>query len=58
MTNFFIPIALSILLALVQSGKIPASAVKGIIKLRDVLNLAFPPGATAAAPHITIEPNQ
>ncbi len=41
--NFFIPIALSILLELLKSGKIPASAVKGLKKLRDALNLAFPP---------------
>ncbi len=40
--NFFIPIALSILLELLKSGKIPASAVKGLLKLRDALNLAFP----------------
>jgi hypothetical protein len=51
--NFFIPIALSILLALIQSGKIPASAVKGLLKLRDALNLAFPSGTTPAA-HIQI----
>ncbi len=53
--NYFIPIALSILLALIQSGKIPASAVKGLLKLRDALNLAFPPDSNQPAAHITIE---
>ncbi len=52
--NYFIPIALSILLALIQSGKIPASAVKGILKLRDALNLAFPPDSKEPAAHIEI----
>jgi len=41
--NFFIPIALSVLFELLKSGKIPASAVKGLKKLRDALNVAFPP---------------
>lgn len=58
MTNFFIPIAISILLALIASKKIPASAVKGILKLRDALNTAFPPDSTTPAAHISIEPNQ
>ncbi len=52
--NYFIPIAISILLALIQSGKIPASAVKGILKLRDALNLAFPPDSNQPAAHIEI----
>ena len=52
--NFFIPIALSILFELLKSGKIPASAVKGLLKLRDALNMAFPPDSEkpAASVHI------
>ena len=56
--NFFIPIAISILLALIQSGKIPASAVKGILKLRDALNLAFPPDSKQPAAHIEVVPDK
>lgn len=56
MTNFWIDIALSVLFALIKGGKIPAGYVKGLTKLRDALNMAFPPGSTAAAPHIEIEP--
>ena len=52
--NFFIPIALSILLELLKSGKIPASAVKGLLKLRDALNLVFPPDSKEPAAHVQI----
>ena len=43
MTNFFIDIGITVLLRLLSDGKIPAKYVKALIKLRDSLNLAFPP---------------
>jgi len=52
--NFFIPIALSILFELLKSGKIPSGAVKGLLKLRDALNLAFPPESNAPAANVHI----
>jgi len=52
--NFFIPIALSILFELLKSGKIPAGAVKGLLKLRDALNMAFPPDSEKPASNVKI----
>jgi hypothetical protein len=43
MTNFFIDIGITVILRLLADGKIPAKYVKGLTKLRDALNLAFPP---------------
>jgi len=52
--SFFIPIALSILFELLKSGKIPAGAVKGLLKLRDALNMAFPPESNAPSARVEI----
>ncbi len=55
--NFFIDIAVAVLLRLVASGKIPKAYVKALIKLRDALNLAFPlttDGSVQPAKHIQI----
>ena len=43
MSNFFIDIAVTILLRLLASGKIPSGYVKALLKVRDALNAAFPP---------------
>lgn len=41
--NFFIDIGVTVILRLLSDGKIPAKYVKALIKVRDALNLAFPP---------------
>lgn len=43
MTDFFINIGITIILQLLSTKKIPESYVRGLIKTRDALNLAFPP---------------
>ena len=43
MTDFFIDIGITVLLRLLSDRKIPAKYVKALIKLRDRLNLVFPP---------------
>jgi hypothetical protein len=43
MTNFFVDIGITVILRLLSDGKIPAKYVKALIKVRDALNLAFPP---------------
>ena len=40
--NFFIDIGVTVILRLLADGKIPSKYVKGLKKLRDALNLAFP----------------
>lgn len=54
MTNFFVDIGITVLLRLLADGKIPAKYVKGLTKLRDALNLAFPPDGGDTADHIEI----
>lgn len=55
MTNFFIDIGITVILRLLQDGKIPAKYVKGLTKVRDALNLAFPAELNGkAAPNIEI----
>ncbi len=43
MTNFFIDIGITVILRLLADGQIPAKYIKGLLKLRDALNLTFPP---------------
>ena len=43
MTDFFIDIGVTVLLRLLSTRKIPKGYVKALLKLRDSLNLAFPP---------------
>ena len=43
MTNFFIDIGITVILRLLSDGKIPAKYVKALLKVRDALNLTFPP---------------
>ena len=43
MSDFFIDIGIAVLLRLLADGKIPARYHRAMIKLRDKLNLAFPP---------------
>lgn len=43
MTNFFIDIGITVILRLLSDGKIPQKYVKALLKVRDALNLAFPP---------------
>jgi hypothetical protein len=53
--NFFIDIGAAVILRLVASGKIPSAYVKVLLKVRDALNLAFPPDANGQpAPHVEI----
>ena len=52
--NFFIDIGITVILRLLNDGKIPSKYIKGLIKLRDALNLAFPPDAKAPAAHLEI----
>ncbi len=54
MSNFFIDIGITVLLRLLSDGKIPAKYVKALLKLRDALNLAFPPDSKEPAAHIEI----
>jgi len=53
-SSFFIDIGVTVLLRLLSDGKIPAKYVRGLTKLRDALNLAFPPDSTTPAAHIEI----
>lgn len=43
--DFFIDIGITVILRLLSDKKIPAKYVKGLIKVRDTLNLAFPPAS-------------
>jgi hypothetical protein len=54
MSNFFIDIGITVLLRLLSDGKIPSKYVKALTKLRDALNLAFPPDSNQPAAHIKI----
>lgn len=40
--EFFIDIGITVILAVLRKKKIPKDYVKGLVKLRDALNLAFP----------------
>lgn len=40
--DFFIDIGITVLLRLLSTRRIPKGYVKGLTKLRDALNLAFP----------------
>lgn len=53
MSSFFVDIGITVLLRLISDGKIPKKYVKGLAKLRDALNLAFPADGSNAA-HIEI----
>lgn len=46
MDSFFIDIGITIILRLLSGAKIPKGYVKALLKLRDALNLAFPPERT------------
>lgn len=55
MTNFFLDIGITIILRLLSDGKIPAKYVKALLKVRDALNLVFPPELNGkAAPGVQI----
>lgn len=41
--DFFIDIGITVLLRLLSTAKIPKGYVKALLKLRDSLNMAFPP---------------
>lgn len=56
MTNFFIDIGITVILRLLSDGKVPAKYVKALLKVRDALNLTFPPelkGGAASGIEIT-----
>ncbi len=52
--NFFVDIGIAVILRLLADGRIPQGYVKGLKKLRDALNLAFPPESDQPAAHIEI----
>lgn len=52
--NFFIDIGITVILRLLSDGTIPKKYVKGLIKLRDALNLAFPGESSRAGKGIEI----
>lgn len=49
MTDFFVDMGIAVLLRLISTSKIPRSYVAALVKLRDKLNLAFPPELEGAA---------
>ncbi len=52
--NFFVDIGIAVILRLLADGRIPKGHVKGLKKLRDALNLAFPPDSEQPAAHVQI----
>lgn len=52
--NFFIDIGITVILRLLSDGKIPSKYVKPLLKVRDALNLAFPPDTNQPAAHVEI----
>jgi len=55
--NFFIDIGITVILRVLSTAHIPKGYVKGLVKLRDALNLAFPdptPASGKVADHITV----
>lgn len=54
MSNFFIDIGITVLLRLLADGRIPRGYVKGLTKLRDALNIAFPPDRPGFTGGVTI----
>lgn len=48
MVDFFVDIGITVLLRLLSTKKIPAGYVKGLTKLRDALNIAFPVAGSTA----------
>lgn len=45
--EYFIDIGITVILRLLSTGKIPKVYVKGLLKVRDALNVAFPAGEPA-----------
>jgi len=52
--DFFIDIGIAVILRLLSNGKIPKAYVKGLLKLRDALNMAFPPDSEKPASNVKI----
>jgi hypothetical protein len=52
--NYFIGIGVTVILELLSDGKIPQKYVAKLLKLRDALNLAFPPDSNQPAAHVKI----
>jgi len=48
MSNFLIDIGITVILRLLADGKVPKGYVKALKKLRDALNLAFPPDGSGS----------
>lgn len=53
-SSFWINVGMAVLLQLLSDGQIPQKYVKGLKKLRDALNAAFPPDQDEPAAHIQI----
>jgi hypothetical protein len=54
MSNFFIDIGITVILRLLSDGRIPLKYVKGLKKVRDALNLAFPSDSDKPAASVRI----
>lgn len=52
--NFFVDIGIAVILRLLSDGRIPAGYVRGLKKLRDALNMAFPADSDQPAASIKI----
>ncbi len=52
--NYFIDIGIALILRTLSEGKIPKAYVKAFLKVRDALNLAFPPDSDKPASSIKI----